>query len=56
MYVLIFTVVITVPTGKTKHDDTGHSFKLHPEAVYTVVDDLELPSSKGVAKVSNCCL
>ncbi|XP_065883203.1 uncharacterized protein [Dysidea avara] len=37
--------------GKTKHNDTGHSFKLHPEAVYTVVDDLELPSNKGVAKL-----
>ena len=32
---------------------SGHSFRLHPEAVYAVVDDLKLPSNEGVAKVSN---
>ena len=35
---------------------SGHSFRLHPEAVYAVVDDLKLPSNEGVAKVSNCYL
>ena len=30
---------------------SGHSFRLHPEAVYAVVDDLEVPSNGGVAKV-----
>jgi len=45
-----------VLTGKSVHNHTGHSFRLHPEAVYAAVDDLELPSNEGVAKVSNCYL
>lgn len=48
---IIHRDVIIVPTGKVKHNNIGHSFKLHPEAVYAVVDDLELPSNEGVAKV-----
>ena len=37
---------------------SGHSFRLHPEALYAVVDDLEVPSNGGVAKVCrmiHCC-
>ena len=41
---------------KSIQDHSGHSFRVHPEAVYAVVDDLELPSNEGVAKVSNCYL
>ena len=47
MYTCIMLWVI-YNIGRTK---SGHSFRLHPEAVHAVVDDLEIPSNGGVAKV-----